>query len=413
MSHTHEEWIESNLNHYQSAHSSRTKSERIRNEADTLIANCSSKTQRSQQEASTRLGSRIEDCNSWRADLQTELDNNIRENGLLKETKSELEHAIAETERPLRINNECVKNREARIGIDLVKDEVENSLEREVENIKTYQQRMQKMLARVNQQIETNHSMQDKLHADLEHKDMALEIDRDCHELHNDAIDIKHHDGIEEEDVSGSVPQSWAKFSKNNVEESQSGRAGTRQLRYDVNNLINNAASDMSVHWNKTNRAFTDRISECQDAHRNLKSNLILTKNEIADMERYIERVKKSISSKEPPLKVAETRLSKRTKRPEVEACNDQPHGKLTDEVKELKQSIKDLEIKLKESDDSLAELQNIKTKLESDIKVKNNSLLIDQQKCMSMRRTLPYNIVATRQCWRQFCNYCDVLKLF
>ena len=32
------------------------------------------------------------------------------------------------------------------------------------------------------------------------------------------------------------------------------GRAATRQLRYDVNNLINNAASDMSVHWNKTNR---------------------------------------------------------------------------------------------------------------------------------------------------------------
>ena len=174
---------------------------------------------------------------------------------------------------------------------------MENSLEREVENIKTYQQRMQKMLAKVrsqsmangqdssfsymqvNQQIETNHSMQDKLHGDLEHKDMALEIDRDCHEMHNDAIDIKHHDGIEEEDVSGSVPQSWAKFSKNNVEESQgefsrfqwslscnpplqaAGRSATRQLRYDVNNLINNAASDMSVHWNKTNRAFTDRLA--------------------------------------------------------------------------------------------------------------------------------------------------------
>jgi len=398
MSHTHEEWTESNLNHYQGAHSSRTKSERIRNEADTLMANCASKTQRSQQEISTRLGSRIEDCNSWRADLQTELDNNIRENGLLKETKSELEHAIAETERPLRINNECIKNREARISIDLVKDEVENSLEREVENIKTYQQRMQKMLAKVNQQIETNHSMQDKLHGDLEHKDMALEIDRDCHEMHNDAIDIKHHDGIEEEDVSGSVPQSWAKFSKNNVEESQgAGRSSTRQLRYDVNNLINNAASDMSVHWNKTNRAFTDRISEAQDAHRNLKSNLILTKNEITDMERYIERVKKAIVAKEPPLKVAETRLSKRTKRPEVEACNDTPHSKLLEEVAELKESIRQLETKLKESEESLSDLNGVKAKLEEDIKVKKNSLLIDQQKCMSMRRTLPYNIVVTR----------------
>jgi len=398
MSHTHEEWIESNLNHYQSAHSSRTKSERIRNEADTLIANCSSKTQRSQQEASNRLGTRIEDCNSWRADLQTELDNNIRENGLLKETKSELEHAIAETERPLRINNECIKNREARISIDLVKDEVENSLEREVENIKTYQQRMQKMLARVNQQIETNHSMQDKLHGDLEHKDMALEIDRDCAELHNDAIDIKHHDGIEEEDVSGSVPQSWAKFSKNNVEESQSaGRAGTRQMRYDVNNLINNAASDMSVHWNKTNRAFTDRISECQDAHRNLKSNLILTKNEIAEQERYLERLKGNIAAKDPPLRVAQTRLKKRTRRPEVEACNDTPHQKLLEEVCEIAQSIKLLEDKLAEGNEAFSDLLRNKQRLEKDIKVKKNSLLIDQQKCMSMRRSFPYNVVATR----------------
>jgi len=398
MSHTHEEWTESNLNHYQGAHSSRTKSERIRNEADTLMANCASKTQRSQQEISTRLGSRIEDCNSWRADLQTELDNNIRENGLLKETKSELEHAIAETERPLRINNECIKNREARISIDLVKDEVENSLEREVENIKTYQQRMQKMLAKVNQQIETNHSMQDKLHGDLEHKDMALEIDRDCHEMHNDAIDIKHHDGIEEEDVSGSVPQSWAKFSKNNVEESQgAGRSSTRQLRYDVNNLINNAASDMSVHWNKTNRAFTDRISEAQDAHRNLKSNLILTKNEIADMERHIERIKQNIAAKDPPLRVAQTRLKKRTRRPEVENCNDGPHSKLLEEVNELMNCIKHLEDKLQEANHALQDLLKNKERLEHNIKVKANSLLIDRQKCMSLRRHFPYSVVTTK----------------
>merc|ERR1712218_776951 len=88
-------------------------------------------------------------------------------------------------------------------------------------------------------------------------------------------------------------------------------------------------------------------------------------------------RVKSNIQAKESPLKLAETRLAKRSKRPEVEACNDSPHGKLTEEVAEL--------------------MQNIKQKLESDIKVKSNSLLIDQQKCMSMRRTLPYNIVATR----------------
>eukprot|EP00090_Calanus_glacialis_P024939 TRINITY_DN38730_c0_g1_i1.p1 TRINITY_DN38730_c0_g1~~TRINITY_DN38730_c0_g1_i1.p1 ORF type:complete len:181 (+),score=25.24 TRINITY_DN38730_c0_g1_i1:43-543(+) len=114
-------------------------------------------------------------------------------------------------------------------------------------------------------------------------------------------------------------------------------------------------------------------------------------------MERYIERVKKAIVAKEPPLKVAETRLSKRTKRPEVEACNDTPHSKLLEEVSELKESIRQLETKLKESEESLNDLNGVKAKLEEDIKVKKNSLLIDQQKCMSMRRTLPYNIVVTR----------------
>ena len=123
-----------------------------------------------------------------------------------------------------------------------------------------------------------------------------------------------------------------------------------------------------------------------------------------------------------------------------MEACNDTPHGKLTEEVGELKEAIKHLEEKLVESNEALKDLQSNKVKdqpppqkknkkqknnkkttcypscilyphciaefdetmwwqekLESDIKVKKNSLLIDQQKCMSMRRTLPYNIVATR----------------
>ena len=65
--------------------------------------------------------------------------------------------------------------------------------------------------------------------------------------------------------------------------------------------------------------------------------------------------------------------------------------------MSELKESIRQLETKLKESEEALSDLNGVKTKLEEDIKVKKNSLLIDQQKCMSMRRTLPYNIVVTR----------------
>jgi tektin-3 len=80
-----------------------------------------------------------------------------------------------------------------------------------------------------------------------------------------------------------------------------------------------------------------------------------------------------------------------------VEACNDQPHNKLIEEVAEIAQSIKLLEDKLGEANDALQDLIRNKQRLERDIKVKKNTLLIDQQKCMSLRRSFPYNVVATR----------------
>ena len=94
---------------------------------------------------------------------------------------------------------------------------------------------------------------------------------------------------------------------------------------------------------------------------------------------------------------MAQSRLKKRTRRPEVEACNDGPHNKLLEEVSEIAHSIKVLEDKLQEANEALGDLLRNKQRLEKDIKVKKNSLLIDQQKCMSMRRSFPYNVVATR----------------
>jgi phage shock protein A len=65
--------------------------------------------------------------------------------------------------------------------------------------------------------------------------------------------------------------------------------------------------------------------------------------------------------------------------------------------VAELLESIKLLENKLKEASEALEDLRKNRERLEKDMSVKKNSLLIDQQKCMSMRRSFPYNVVSTR----------------
>ena len=118
---------------------------------------------------------------------------------------------------------------------------------------------------------------------------------------------------------------------------------------------------------------------------------------EIAEMERYIERIKSNIAAKDPPLRVAQSRLRKRLRRPDVENCNDAAHIKLTEEVSELHNCIKHLEDKLQEANMSLCDLKKNKERLEANIKVKANTINIDRQKNMSMRKNFPFNVNVSR----------------
>ena len=108
-----------------------------------------------------------------------------------------------------------------------------------------------------------------------------------------------------------------------------------------------------------------------------------------------MDRLRAAIASKDPPLKLSQSRLKKRLRRPDVELCNDEAHAHLTVEVRDLLDMIRLLENKLAESNAALDDLLKNRDRLDQNIKVKKNSLMIDQQKCMSMRKHFPYSVVS------------------
>ena len=61
-------------------------------------------------------------------------------------SRSQLEHAVKETERPLRVTGDCIYKRENRMGIDRVKDEVEGRLYQESSQIVNTQNRLKDQL---------------------------------------------------------------------------------------------------------------------------------------------------------------------------------------------------------------------------------------------------------------------------
>ena len=63
---------------------------------------------------------------------------------------------------------------------------------------------------------------------------------------------------------------------------------------------------------------------------------------------------------------------------------------RLISEVREIEDTIHKLRERLQEAENTLQTLVKTKATLEHDLSVKANSLFLDQEKCMSMRKTFP-----------------------
>lgn len=110
-------------------------------------------------------------------------------------------------------------------------------------------------------------------------------------------------------------------FSIYHPKSSQSIRAQSSQLRSTAEALINNINSSVWNHWNDSNNALNQRSSEMCEAKNGMQLHLHKTQQEIFDIERNIDLLRRAIESKANPLKVAQTRLEARSHRAGVEQC--------------------------------------------------------------------------------------------
>lgn len=123
-------------------------------------------------------------------------------------------------EGPLHIAQECLYHREKRhgrlyiihfkhqsnineifiIGIDLVHDNAEQSLLREIEVDRNSQEKMKALYKKVQEQLKNNRAAQHDLELDVRSKESALGIDTMCHQLNNYSKGINYYGGIEKFD---------------------------------------------------------------------------------------------------------------------------------------------------------------------------------------------------------------------
>uniref|UniRef100_A0A1B6C9Y6 Tektin n=1 Tax=Clastoptera arizonana TaxID=38151 RepID=A0A1B6C9Y6_9HEMI len=384
------EWTQNSLNNYNEADTNRNFAERLRSDAVRVMRETDEKTVSGQRDAGRRLGERITDTNFWRNELSTELERMIAESNLLQDTRRALEKAIQDCEPPLHISQECLYHRENRQGIDLVHDQAEQAILKEVESLRNCQERLKNLHKKALEQLRQNRASQHELETDVKSKDSAIGIDNMCHQLNNFSRGINYYGGVESYDPTITVPESWAENSNHIIQRSQGERSKSTQLRTDADNLINECANNIWNGWNNTNSALSRRATETLEAKNKLQMHLHKVQQEIFDVEKSIELIRKAIMDKSNPLKVAQTRLEARAHRRDIELCRDGAHLRLVQEVKDIQDSIDYLHRKLQEAEAQHQQLLKTRSNLESDLHVKINSLFIDREKCLGMRRSFP-----------------------
>ena len=195
------------------------------------------------------------------------------------------------------------------------------------------------------------------------------------------------------------------KYSDRNVEDSNNARKSSESLKGSVEGLLSTACTELLTSWSMTNRSFKERILETEETAGLLSKHLENITSEIGLMDDHIKMLKKGLQDKQPPLKVAETRLAMRTHRPNVEACDDSPHGALISEVVEINDSVDLLTQKLKNAEEARVKLLKSQAELREDRRVKDASLRIDRGKCLSRRLRFPYNQRCSRKCCYKWCS--------
>jgi len=392
---SHNEWKRINEQKCKSADILRQKSAQKRAEAHKMMEKEEAETIARQEKADHRLKERLEETLFWTEEVEAELNRWDDEKFKLAELRNCLVHAHGQTGRPARVADKCIRLREGRIGEDKVLDTVEENLILEMENVRLWQMRLKTAIEQIEFQQSQNQLTIRSLSRDLGVKSRAVSIDSTCTQLTNSNSRLTKHTGA---DLVASPP-SWEEATKSKISASMETREWSQQLRADVETLVRTACTDLTRQWKRTNTEFKDHTENLRHTLTKMQERLDTTVAEINEQGSEMDRLKVAIGGKSAPLKVAQTRLNMRTQRTRrgrnawTEARTDSPQAALVGEVTTILDSLQVLNNHLRKAESSHRSLLATKAKLEYDIHVKTNSLVIDCNKCMAGRQVYPMKL--------------------
>ena len=310
----------------------------------------------------------------------------------LTKLKNLVDEILEKLQSTLQISEHCLFERDKRQSVDLAHDSVEKALVCEVDTIKTRQSKFQDSADRILAQQSRNRSALHEIEMDTIDKERAQNLDETALQTSktDPAIIASGFKDLHMIENSITDPRTWLESATATIERCQSERTPSKTLRESLETLIDDTCDQVLRRWNSTNMALAERINETLDARTQMAVQLDCINHQIYNMHGNMEDIRNSMDDTHASFQREQKRLDLRYRRPNVEACRDMAQENLLVEASVLKNVMEDLKNDLYTSGDNLHLLQRMKTALEEDIAIKDNTLFIDREKVRSLRKNFP-----------------------
>ncbi|XP_014489348.1 PREDICTED: tektin-1 [Dinoponera quadriceps] len=243
----------------------------------------------------------------------------------------------------LAICQKCLNARERRLNIDLVRDDVERELLKEREMIKEAENLLGRVVGEICEKIRKLKATLYHIDNDQENKECNLQIDRRNVALKNTDFNLNTCQSILYPNKPVTIDE-WEQQTNNNVIEANKEVNSSKQLRSYIDTIIKQTIDGLNEQKDATNKAFTHRNEQTQEAKKKLELRHSEVLKQIAAMTDNIAQIKNSISDKEGYIALVKERLGSRCQRPEAEVTRDLTEANLVKELYVLRNIVANLQ---------------------------------------------------------------------
>ncbi|XP_017883711.1 tektin-4 [Ceratina calcarata] len=349
---------------------------------------------KTQLESTEHLKNRANEVYRWKTELEHLISNITREIELLEAERRHVKHSLSVLTVPESIAGDFLQLRSKRLESDLIRDEVEEELTKEVALCSEVRDLFNRTREQIELQLTELKSAKARMEVDWTDKVDAYNIDSHCIKLKNDSPIIMWKPGATRFPAEQSTPSSYEHYTRESLTDGEAAKQRSENLRSTLDSIYKNSIKDLRDQATRVDIVLSKKIRLTEDVRLQLEKELLRCLYELANAEKSIEELRHSTRGLDCAMKVAQTRLADRLEhRRNVESCRDTPQFALMEEVKFLNERTSAVLAELKRAEETQSGLIKARSDLEHEIIVKRKTLYIDKQRGKLLRSFYPATI--------------------